>query len=291
MPNIRRFLSCRWLLGFVGIVALLFGLAMLHPYPRQSLFGPTIRGKPRCIWEAEIQRFVPREESWFEKSFAWFRADRHDLTLPEVFDNAEMLPLVLDMLDDPDPRAQQFAMNQIAQFSALQDRSALPRLRLLLATDALDVRLSAARAIWKIDKDKHVLQVFVKLLDDSDPGLRSLGMMHVASLAGEAPELYPHLAGHVNDSNDRVRSPIMFAMQYFGKKGVPILIVGLNDPSAEVRQAAVDALEELGPVAVEAIPALEARLKDVDATVRRTAPLALQAIDRERFKHLKGWRK
>ena len=39
MPSPSRFLSRRWLLAFLGIAALLFGLAMLHPYPRQSLFG------------------------------------------------------------------------------------------------------------------------------------------------------------------------------------------------------------------------------------------------------------
>jgi hypothetical protein len=54
MPNFRRFVSRRWLLAFVGAAALVFGLLMLHPYPRQSLFGPTIRGKP---WRG-VGRFV-----------------------------------------------------------------------------------------------------------------------------------------------------------------------------------------------------------------------------------------
>ena len=43
MPIPRRFPLRRSLLA-----ALVFGLLMLHPYPRQSLFGPTIRGKPWC---------------------------------------------------------------------------------------------------------------------------------------------------------------------------------------------------------------------------------------------------
>jgi hypothetical protein len=48
MPDTRRFLSRRWLTGCFGAAAVLFGLVMLHPYPRQSLFGPMIRGKPWC---------------------------------------------------------------------------------------------------------------------------------------------------------------------------------------------------------------------------------------------------
>ena len=55
MSMFRRFLSRRWLLAVLGAAALLFGLAMLHPYPRQSLFGPTIRGKPWCVWEAAMR--------------------------------------------------------------------------------------------------------------------------------------------------------------------------------------------------------------------------------------------
>ena len=58
MPNLHRFLSRRRLLGFLAGLALIFGLLMLHPYPRQSLFGPTIRGKPWCEWEWEFRRLV-----------------------------------------------------------------------------------------------------------------------------------------------------------------------------------------------------------------------------------------
>jgi len=53
MGTFRRFLSRRRVLALFGVLAFLFGLAMLHPYPRQSLFGPTIRGKPWCVWEAQ----------------------------------------------------------------------------------------------------------------------------------------------------------------------------------------------------------------------------------------------
>jgi hypothetical protein len=68
MSFFPRFLSRRWLLAFLGIAALLFGLAMLHPYSRQSLFGPTIRGKPWCVWEAEVRIYVHREE--YDKTLA-----------------------------------------------------------------------------------------------------------------------------------------------------------------------------------------------------------------------------
>ena len=46
MALVRKLLSRRWLLGFVGALALLFGVAMLHPYPRQSLIARTVVGDP-----------------------------------------------------------------------------------------------------------------------------------------------------------------------------------------------------------------------------------------------------
>lgn len=58
MPDFRRHLTRRRLLGFLAPAAVLFGLLMLHPYPRQSLFGPKIRGEPWCVWEAEVRRFT-----------------------------------------------------------------------------------------------------------------------------------------------------------------------------------------------------------------------------------------
>ena len=45
MSLLRRFPSRRWLLAFAAVL-LSAGVPMLHPYPRQALFGPTLRGKP-----------------------------------------------------------------------------------------------------------------------------------------------------------------------------------------------------------------------------------------------------
>ncbi len=63
MPNLRQFLTYRVLISLT-IAALLFGEVMLHPYPRQSLFGPRFHGKP---WWKLIQidstTALPREKA------------------------------------------------------------------------------------------------------------------------------------------------------------------------------------------------------------------------------------
>ena len=60
MSLLRRLSSRRWLLAFAALLVIA-GVPMLHPYPRQSLFGPTIRGKPWCVWEDNLRQRVDRE--------------------------------------------------------------------------------------------------------------------------------------------------------------------------------------------------------------------------------------
>jgi HEAT repeat protein len=289
MKRLRALFSRNRLLTFAGVAAVFVGLAMLHPYPRQSLFGPTIRGKPRCFWEAEIRRSVLGERPIFERTMNWFGAESSTMTLQELFDDAEMLPLVLEMMDDPDYMMQHAGIGNLTIFPALRDPAALPALRKQLDGDDLGLRLLAARAIWLIAKDKTVFPVLLKPLDDPEPGIRAAGMMHLAAMAADAPELYPEILARKTDPNPRVRAPVMYAMANFKEKGVPHLIDGLNDADAEVRVAAVIALDSLDrQVAKAAQSNLEARLSDANRDVRDLATATLQRIDPERYKHLKG---
>src|SRR5688572_30006866 len=53
-----RFLTRDCLLALAGIFALLTACFLLPPYPRQSLFGPTIDGVPWCVCEQEAREHV-----------------------------------------------------------------------------------------------------------------------------------------------------------------------------------------------------------------------------------------
>ncbi|MBI1832972.1 MAG: hypothetical protein HYR84_16150 [Planctomycetes bacterium] len=102
MPELRSLLSRRWLLGVLGVAALLFGLTMLHPYPRQSLFGPTIRGKPWCYWEGEVRwrtlSFEEHQNTLSAKLTRWFGVPEHDpIKWEELCDHPDMLPLFLHL--------------------------------------------------------------------------------------------------------------------------------------------------------------------------------------------------
>ena len=119
-----KLLSRRRLLACLSIAALLFGLAMLHPYPRQTLFGPTIDGKPWCVWEDAIRRHAGQSrDSVPDKFLHWLGVARWTMTLDD-FDHPELAPLLAAMLDDADPEIRDTCMSAIIQFPSLRDRSA-----------------------------------------------------------------------------------------------------------------------------------------------------------------------
>jgi HEAT repeat protein len=80
----------------------------------------------------------------------------------------------------------------------------------------------------------------------------------------------------------------MFTLHRFGKKALPTLLRGAEDPHLSVRHDAIESLGALGPDAKEAVPVLEQCLSDKEKNVRAAALDALAAIEPERFEQLKA---
>jgi HEAT repeat protein len=72
------------------------------------------------------------------------------------------------------------------------------------------------------------------------------------------------------------------AMEKIGEKAVPFLSRALQDKDPSVRMVAAHSLTSMGPVAVSAMPALEARLEEtVDPDERRALQAAIEALTPE----------
>lgn len=288
MPNFRRFRSYRGLLGFAWISAMLFGLAMLHPYPRQSLFGPTFRGEPWCVWDAQVRRHVHREEfekSMYAKSLRWLGIKLRETSQEEVFENAEMLPLLLELADDRDVEVRRAVLRAIRGNSEMREQ-ALPLLRRKLRDEDSVCRIHAAWAIWTSAKDRAAIDVALHEAEDRTSQARRDALSLIGDACEDLPELFESILVYENDPDARVRVEVMYAMSAFGAKGLPILQRGLEDPYKRVRQTAATTLGDLGSGAKPALPALERRLGDSDFFVRCTVRRAIRLIDRDRFNQL-----
>ena len=167
MFPLRRFPSRLWLLAFFTGAALLFGLAMLHPYPRQSLFGPTIRGKPWCVWESAIRNHAHHTKPLWAELRDWVGLDDIGISQTELLDHAEMLPLILQLAQDQqDEAVRRLAVTSLTTCCQLRDPCALPMLRRCLDDHNRICRINAAYTIWVIDNYEPVLQPLQREADD-----------------------------------------------------------------------------------------------------------------------------
>jgi HEAT repeat protein len=67
-------------------------------------------------------------------------------------------------------------------------------------------------------------------------------------------------------------------------KAIPVLVAGLSNSLPETRKAAAEALGDLGPLAHEAVPALQKTTQDGDKAVREAAAKALKSITEQSTK-------
>lgn len=282
MPILRR----RPLI-VVSIAALLLGLAMLLPYPRQSLFGPTTRGKPWCVWEDAIWRHAHSQE--YEKTLGartwrWLGVEHQKMDFREFFDHAEMLPFILEMTNHSDPLIRQCALRQFDWCTKLREKSALPSLRARLADEDELCRINTACALHGIEPMELVFPVLVRILDDSSSRHRFEAMRTLAYVARQDDQTFDAMTRYVKDPDQNVRVDLMYEIYRLGERSVPTLMQGLRDSTAPVRKAAIFGLDCLG--SDEALPEIAQCLNDPDTNVRVAAREALARMDPKQLQHV-----
>jgi hypothetical protein len=93
------------------------GLVLLHPYTRQSLFGPGINGVPFWSWQQRYREAADPSEyddSVLTKAarLVGIKAQEREYDWPEP---AEMLPVVLSLLADPDAGVRGLSANALSR--------------------------------------------------------------------------------------------------------------------------------------------------------------------------------
>jgi hypothetical protein len=199
MPDFRRFLSRRWLVGIS--VVLLFGLAMLHPYPRQSLFGPKIKGEPWWVWEYKIRRALAPRHSFFDAmAINIGLVDIRDLEIPKLPDDREMLPFYLHLANDSDAMVRGFSLSRLERCVQIDELRKLPAedetkvmiltvVRQRLQDDLPSLQIIAADYAWRITGDREMIKVPLAHINVWDGQFRDQARIAFCQMAAADPEV------------------------------------------------------------------------------------------------------
>jgi len=132
----------------------------------------------------------------------------------------------------------------------------------------------------------EALQPLLKALNHRNPRVREFAAVAL-KMPDQAAVIMPALLPKLNDPDDAVRAVSMLTLVWLrpdpdtAEKIVPLITNALNDSSPLVRQDACNALRSLVPYSKPAVPALVKLLNDPDANVRKLAADALLLIDNE----------
>jgi hypothetical protein len=276
---------CRLLLAVTTLCA----LTLLHPFVRQSIFGPMIDGIPWCVWEEEVRRDAHPElrglpRSWFYRQMEAIGVLKRqpDMGAGDL-GGTVTLPLYLHLVNDGDVNVRRYALRRLANRPNPSGAEVLSICRQRLVDDDPEIRLFAAHGIWRATKEPEAQRIILGMLDDSDSALRWRTAKVLRSMAPEAPDLFEPLAKLTEDSESLVRHTAVWSMAHFGQRGLPILQTAYRDSDKGIRYIAVVATGQLKKDAEPLIPVLISLQADSDPQFRAAVTHALELIDPKRF--------
>jgi HEAT repeat protein len=208
--------------------------------------------------------------------------------LGAIHSQAELaVPALVKSLDDPDWLVRCYAGKALGEFGPEARKAVLPLSEALTDRDG-HVKVAAALALWKIEgKTDPAVPVLIQTLNGEDA--RSYSPEAAAEALGEigppAEAAIPDLTAALKHDSRGLRIAAAGALWKITKKPEPAVSVfikalqdrDLLDDSDTAR--ALDVLEEMGPQAKEAVPALLAVHKRGGSLFRESVEKTLKRID------------
>jgi hypothetical protein len=128
---------------------------------------------------------------------------------------------------------------------------------------------------------KEAALVFVKIKDGLGGLVRSLDLV-----PGEDEDVLGVALAKIEEilqsADTRQKLRAVDLLSEVGRPAVGLLLKTLEDPSAEVRLGALDALWSIGPIEKEFAARISALIKDPDLRVRQAAAAALERLEEDR---------
>ncbi len=310
----------RWRLVVYTPLVAVVAFVLMHPYFRQQLFGPKIKGEPFWAWQQEFraERVTEEPDTLWKKMLGWVGANDKTVRWIGYFpaNDPEMLPVLLSLVDDPSSSVRLGVAHRLkkspsdsrvidALVQLTRDRdhwirglsavalgehgdkalSALPRLREMLHDEHAVAVTHAAVAINSLSgyDATAIAALELEVRSGKDPSYRGTALWCIAIMGRDSEREFNTILWHSRNDSSGFRGFSLNCLGHFGKKALPHLLPYLDDPAANLRRGALDGIAMLGDKAAETVPRLvEIEKSDSDAYVRLAARRALQAIDPNR---------
>jgi HEAT repeat protein len=189
------------------------------------------------------------------------------------------IPGLIEALDSKDPGSRLHAMDGLGQIGP-RAKAALTPLRQALAENTLGPVLFAAIAMLRIDPQAEpAIKALTGLLDHPDTKIRVYVLTQLAKVQPPCSKLLPAVEILLKDKDPQVaRAAVRVVVRYESDAlpALPALIAVLDEPLC--RSDVIQYLQDRGPQAKDAVPALVKCLKDKDFNVTSAAAWALGAI-------------
>ena len=219
----------RWCRSVLA-VAILCGLVMLHPFARQSIFGPTIDGIPWCVWEAELRQSAKQSPGGRGGFVAWLAkiglVDDEPLPLP--LESSVAMPLYLHLAEDQDVQVRRFVLRSLAgKRLKAHGPEIMPILWRHLDDDDPTCRLYAADGIWSVTKDATARSIVLSLMEHEDSFVRRHAAFSAKEMITHDHAWFDPLMKLTKDSDHYVRCCGVRLMGLVGRRGLPIIRASL----------------------------------------------------------------
>jgi HEAT repeat protein len=165
-------------------------------------------------------------------------------------------------------------------------KAAVPALRQALKQKNAALRAAAAQALWRISRDRQVIEVLLDVLGHWDGGAQQTAIRTLGEIGPAAKAALPLLLPRMKDEDRRTRHLVAEALEKIEpgvlRRSAAAWARDLQKADTAVRRNAALALGTL--FEEEETPALVGALKDTEAVVRHEAAFALVA----RQQHLRS---
>ncbi len=312
----------RWrMLLYAPLVAVVL-FFLMHPYFRQMVFGPKIKGEPLWVWQQEFRARAGDDAPpgiWSKVCRFLGVSDRRATMVGSFPDNDEaMRPVLMSLIDDPSSLVRSGALSRLSWLKYSEET--VEALRRATKDPHKDVRASAVFGLCRIADEakfdltclrdllndpEELIQVqagstILKLVRDDEQAVAALtsvfdkSTIHhhrwtaIASLAengsGSEPMFQRILDLSRNEPIERTRYSCVGLLGVFGRKALPAVSAFLDHPHEAARWQAINAAKGLKVEAAELVPKIVLlSTNDPDEWNRTAAVEALHAIDPKRF--------